>query len=57
MLPRAKLFGDERPPTMTEIQQISTYPDKRIKPIVSLLLSSGIKIGTWNTLSGNILFI
>lgn len=44
MLPRTKLFVGEMLHTMTEIQQISTYPDKRIKHVISLLLSSGIRI-------------
>lgn len=33
-----------------EIRKITEYPDRRIKPIVYTMASSGIRLGTWNYL-------
>jgi hypothetical protein len=44
-LPRGLNAAEDRAPTLTEIQKILRYPDKRIKPLVLTLVSSGIRIG------------
>jgi hypothetical protein len=48
-LPRAKRFADDRAPTL-EIRKIIEYPDRRIKPIVYTMLSSGMRLEAWNYL-------
>jgi hypothetical protein len=40
-LPRARRYADDRAPTLEEIQKITEYPDRRIKAIVSTMVSSG----------------
>jgi len=49
-LPKARRYADDRAPTLEEIQKIVEYPDKRIKAIVSTMVSSGMRLGAWNYL-------
>jgi hypothetical protein len=49
-LPRARRYADDRAPTLEEVQKIVEYPDRRIKAIVSTMVSSGIRLGAWNYL-------
>ena len=49
-LPRAKRFADDRAPTLQEIRRIIEYPDRRIKPVVYLMASTGIRVGAWDYL-------
>lgn len=44
-LPRVKRYTDDRAPTLEEIIKITEYPDRRIKPIVYTMTSSGIRVG------------
>ena len=37
-------------PTVEKIQKLMEYPDRRIKLIVLILLSSGIRVGEFETL-------
>jgi hypothetical protein len=47
-LPKQKQASDDRAPTIEEIRRLMDYPDKRIKPILLTMLSSGLekRLGT-----------
>jgi len=49
-LPKGRKFADDRAPTIEEIQRIVEYPDRRIKAIISVMCSSGIRVGAWDYL-------
>ncbi len=49
-MPRAKKFADDRAPTLQEIRRIGKYPDRRIKPVVYMMASTGIRVGAWDYL-------
>lgn len=51
-LPRGKRYADDRIPAIDEILEVLKYPDRRIKPVLYTMISSGIRIGVWNTLGG-----
>lgn len=47
-LPKGRKSADDRAPTLDEIRKIVEYPDRRIKPIVYTMVSSGIRLGAWD---------
>ena len=49
-IPRGRRYANDRVPTIEEIRKIVEYPDRRIKPIVYTMASSGIRLGAWNYL-------
>lgn len=49
-LPRAKRFADDRASTLQEICKIAEYPDRRIKPVICTMKSTGIRVGAWDYL-------
>jgi hypothetical protein len=49
-LPKGRKYANDRVPTIEEIRRIVEYPDRRIKPIVYTMASSGIRLGAWNYL-------
>ena len=49
-LPRANQSANDRAPTIEEIQMSVEFPDRRIKPIIYTMASSGIRIGAWEYL-------
>jgi integrase len=44
-LPRSRSYANDRAPSIEEIRKITDYPDRRIKLIVYLMASSGIRLG------------
>ncbi len=49
-LPNARQSANDRAPTIDEIKKLLEYPDRRIKPIVYTMISSGIRLGAWDYL-------
>lgn len=49
-LPRGRKAADDRAPTLQEIQKLLEYPDRRIKPIVTCMVSGGFRLGSWDFL-------
>ncbi|MGZ5486668.1 MAG: hypothetical protein ACXWFB_12290 [Nitrososphaeraceae archaeon] len=49
-LSRGKRYANDRIPTLEEVIKIVEYPDRRIKPIVYTMCSSGIRLGAWDYL-------
>jgi len=49
-MPRGRRYANDRVPTIDEIRRIVEYPDRRIKPIVYTMASSGIRLCAWNYL-------
>ena len=49
-LPQARAIANDRAPIIEEIQKLVEYSDRRIKSIVYVMASSGIRVGAWEWL-------
>ena len=49
-LPIGRRAANDRAPTLDEIRKLIEYPDRRIRTIVFIMTSSGIRIGAWDYL-------
>lgn len=43
-------YSNDRPPSMDEIRKLIQYPDRIIKPIVLVMIPSGIRVSSWSYL-------
>jgi hypothetical protein len=49
-LPVVRKAANDRAPTIEELRKLAEYPDRRIRPIVFIMASSGIRLGAWDSL-------
>ena len=49
-LPEVSSVANDRAPTIEELRKLIKSPDPRVKVIVLVMISSGIRLGAWNNL-------
>ena len=48
--PKEEDMSNDSAPTIDEISSLTQYPDRRIKPILLAMASSGIRLSAWDYL-------
>jgi integrase len=49
-MPKGRRYANDRAPTLEEIKKVLAYPDRRMKPIICTMTSSGIRLSAWDYL-------
>lgn len=49
-MPKGRRYANDRAPTLQEIKRVLAYPDRRMKPILYTMTSSGIRLSAWDYL-------
>ncbi len=49
-MPKGRRYANDRAPTLQEIKKMLAYPDRRMSPILYTMISSGIKLSSWDYL-------
>jgi hypothetical protein len=47
-MPKGKRYANDRAPTLEEIKKVLSYPDRRMRPILYTMTSSGIRLSAWD---------
>ncbi len=47
IVPRVTSYSNVRCPTLQEIRKVIKNPNRRVKPIVLVMCSSGVRLGAW----------
>ena len=50
-LPASRSYAEDRAPEVKEIRSLIEHTDRRVKPMVLVMCSSGIRVGSWEDLS------
>ncbi len=49
-IPSGRKTANDRAPTTEELRKLCAYPDRRLKSLICVMASSGIRIGAWDYL-------
>ncbi len=49
-MPKGRHASNDRPPSRDEMIKLLEYPDRRMKPMILVMISSGIRVGEWDSL-------